>query len=153
MAEISLGNQLIYDLFFLDRDTLCAVGQTSVVFFDCDGTLLGQYPYSSLLDFAFCDSAVVLELPGTTGGSSADLVTVNTNGKELGRTSIHGAVYAISAAGKYLAALTDSGLTLYDKNMQPWSSTEDTRGASAVAMCDDGSAFLVGSRLAWRYLP
>ncbi len=152
IAEVSLGNQLIYDIYFMDNKTLCAIGQSSAVFFDVSGRILGTYQYASLLDYDVCAGAVVLEL-GAAQGGSADVVTVGSAGQELGRISVTGAVYGISASGKYTAVLTDSGLFLYDKKLALWSQTQETAGASGLAMCEDGSVFLLAGQVAWRYLP
>lgn len=152
IAEVSLGNQLIYDISFMDSKTLCAIGQSSVMFFDVSGKVLGTYGYASLLDYDVCASAVVLE-SGAAQGGSADVVTVGSAGQELGRVSVAGAVYGISANGKYVAVLTDGGLSIYDEKLALWSQTQETASASGLAMCEDGSVFLFAGQTAWRYLP
>ena len=59
----------------------------------------------------------------------------------------------LSASGKYIAVLTPKGLTVYDRNLSVCSQTEDTKGATAVLMRQDGTALLLGGGTGTLYIP
>lgn len=149
-AEISLGNQLIYDLAFLGDRTLCAVGETETVFFSVDGTVLGRYGYSGLSAYAASAWGAALL---TVSGGEGTLTTVDAKGRILGQLPTGVGEADLEAAGDYLSLLQGGSLTLYNKKLTALGQTQMVYDASQVALWDDGSAFLVGSQRAYRYLP
>lgn len=154
VAEVSLGNQLIYDLRFWGSGTVCAVGEERLVVFTTKGKVLGEYACAGLAAYSLQgDGFAALQLPSAQGGSGWDLVTVGEKGQELGRVSVAEAGMHLSAQGKYLALLTASGLSIYSRTLQLWASSPDAAGADGVLMCADGSALLVEGQTARRYLP
>lgn len=153
VAEVSLGNQLIYDLRFWDSGTVCAIGEERLVVFTTSGKILGEYACAGVAAYSLQgDGFAALQLPSAEG-SGWDLVTVGGKGQELGRVYVAEAGMHLSAQGKYLALLTTSGLSIYSRTLHLWASTPDAAGAGGVLMCADGSALLVEGQTARRYLP
>lgn len=150
VAEVPLGNQLIFDLLFLDAKTLCAIGETEAVFFTVSGSVLGRYGYSDLLAYASAPWGAAV-LTGTASGGS--LTTVGTKGQILGQIPVGSGAADLRAAGNYVALLQGGSLSLYNKKLTLLGQTQEVYDASQVALWDDGSAFLVGSQRAYRYLP
>ena len=47
VCEVLLGDQLILDLSFVDDDTLCAIGEQSVLFFSVSGEIQNEVSYQN----------------------------------------------------------------------------------------------------------
>ena len=86
-------------------------------------------------------------------GSRFSVVTVDFDGQEMANLLVGAEILSISAAGNYLAVLTDAKLQIYTSDLTLYAETEELYGASSVAMRDDGSALLIGSGGAHLYLP
>ena len=151
VAEVDLGNQVIYDLRFWGKNRICALGEESLMVFNSDGKILGQYETGGLTDFDLGgDGFAVLVLP-ESGGQA--LVTVNAKGEELGRLSLPGGVADVSARGKYVAYLAGGSLTISGKKLAGWFTTQEVGTAARVQACAVGMAYLADNRAAARVLP
>lgn len=152
----SLGNQLILDVDFVDAKRICTVGEHSMAFFDLEGAQQGTYSYEDqyLKDFDLSGNGfVALSLNMYQAGSRFSVVTVDFDGQEMANLLVGAEILSISAAGNYLAVLTDAKLQIYTSDLTLYAETEELYGASSVAMRDDGSALLIGSGGAHLYLP
>lgn len=155
-VQVDLGNQIIYDLKFVDSDHLCAIGQDSVTFLGVDGTVLHTVSLSDqiLLDYDFSEDgfcAFVLE-PKVAGLQQAMLV-LDEKGKELGKLETGETVRDISLKDEYVALLTDRELQIYDQNLKLYYRTSDVMEATAVRVRDDGTALLINYSNAYLYIP
>lgn len=150
VAQVPLGNQLIYDVTFWGKDTICALGETSLVVFTTDGEVLGTYP---------CDKVVAFDLEGNSFAALVyeaeggyELATVDKQGRELGRVSME-SFYGLDVAGKYVARLDETGLVISGKGLETWFESQDGLNATGVQACDNGTAFLTDSQRARLFLP
>ncbi len=153
---ISLGNELIYDLEFMDSATLCAVGESSVSFLTSDGVRLGKYDYADayLKDFTFGGSGfLTLTLNMYKAGNRYRVVTVGLDGEAIGTLSTDAQILDVSAAGDYVAVLTAQQLSIYDRRLQIYAEQENTIAATDVVMRSDGSAILLGSGQGELFVP
>ena len=142
-----LGNDLIYDLTFMDGDTLCAVGETGAQWLDLNGACLASYPYNGahLKDFDFGgDGFLALIVNMYKAGNHYTVSTVDKTGTELGSAQFDVQILDFSAAGNYLAVLTAEKLCIYDSTMTPYFEQTNTKSATNVIMRADGSAVLLG---------
>ena len=154
--ELSLGNQLIRELRFLDGDTVCAIGESGVLCFTTGGELLGTYDYpgGSLRDFAVSrDGLIVLLLRDSAAGGESTLVTLDQNAGMLAEREIGEEIFSLSAAGSRCAVLTASGLSVYDEKLMLCASAETQDDASAAILLDDGAAVLIGGGIGRLWLP
>lgn len=154
--SVSLGNQLILDLNFIDSKRICAVGETSLRFFDTNAKPVGEYDYQDayLKDFDLSGNGfAALSMNMYQAGSRYSVVTVGWDGKELANQYIGEEILSISAAGNYVAVLTANSLKIFTSDLTLYAQTQEVLGASHVAMRDDGSALLIGSGSAHLYLP
>ncbi len=154
--EASLGGQLIYQLAYMTADRLCAVGEDSLQFFDRQGTAVGTYGYdgSYLMGFSLGGSGyAALSLNPYQAGSRYTVTTVEADGAQRGSVYVGEEVLDVSAAGNYVAVLTPDWLRVYTSDMAPYAETDETHGASRVAMRADGTALLLGSSSAQLFLP
>ena len=153
---VSLGNELIYDLEFTDNDTLCAVGENSISYLTSSGERMGKYDYDDayLKDFSFGGSGfLTLTLNMYKAGNRYRVVTVGTDGEEIGSLSTDAQILDVSAAGVYVAVLTAKNLTIYNAALEQYAEQENTGSATNVVMRDDGSAILLGSGQGTLFVP
>lgn len=154
-AELSLGAQTVYDLRFLSRQRLCAVGEDRLVFFDADGSLVREYAVDDgvIAGFSFDgDGFVTVVYDLYEAGAGSRLVTLNENGEELGAVTLPHTPMHISACGSYVAALTDQTLTVYDSSLTVRNSTDNSGYLKAFVRAD-GTAMCVSSGEATLYIP
>lgn len=155
-SSVTLGNELFYDLEFLEDGTLCAVGENSTLWLRMDGTLLGRYSYdgSYLKDFDFGGSGfLTLSLNMYKAGNRCTVVTVDETGNELGSSFYTEEILDSSAAGGHVAVLTANGLDVYTGAMEEPTHLDATQNATAVVMRADGSALLLAGGMGWRFTP
>ena len=155
VLTVSLGNMTVLDMEF-EGQTVRTLGENALVSTAVSDGSQTTYGYSDryLKDFSLGgDNFAVLLLGRYRAGTTADLVTVNSSGEELGRLSTTDQVLSLSCAGRYIAVLTSNRLDIYTRDMTLYSTLDDTQNARSVVMQEDGSAILVGSSTARIYLP
>ncbi len=152
----SLGNELFYDLTFLDDRTICAIGEDSMCFLSLDGTRLGSYDYGELYLKDFDDGGdgfLTLSMNMYKAGNRYSLTTVDEKGQEIASVYIGQEILDVSACGHYVAALTSQGLTIYNRDLTVYHETAETGSATSVLMREDGSALLLGGGVGRLYIP
>ena len=144
-CTIPIGNAMIYDLHFVSDSKLCVLAEDALSFYDLDGNLLGSFSYGS--------GCLTLVMNLYQAGNRYTVLTVGYDGAELGRLSSGEQILDISAAGKYLAILTSSSLSIYDQTLQEYDVSDNTAGAASVVMRADGSAILLANGHGTLYVP
>ena len=96
---------------------------------------------------------IVLQLNRYQSGSVGKLVSVGTDGTEVGSLDINREILNLSAAGRYLAVLYTDSLVIYNRELQVYATLRGTGFARAVIMRPDGSALLLSSESATLFLP
>ena len=155
-CTIPIGNAMIYDLHFVSDSKLCVLAEDALSFYDLDGKLLGSFSYgeSYLKDYTTDGSGcLTLVMNLYQAGNRYTVLTVGYDGAELGRLSSGEQILDISAAGKYLAILTSSSLSIYDQTLQEYDVSDNTAGAASVVMRADGSAILLANGHGTLYVP
>lgn len=135
---------------------LIAVCDTGLTVAGTNGERKATYSYNDhhLREYTLGGSGfTALLLNRYSSGSVGRLVTVNSNGEELGSLDIHEEVLHISAAGRYLAVLYADRLVVYNPDLQTYAVLNGTDYARSVLMRSDGSAVLLGSEKAKFFLP
>ena len=144
---IFLIGDLIYDLTFVDADTICAVGESGAQWLSTSGSRLAGYTYDGayLKDFDFGgDGFLSLIVNMYKAGNHCSVVTVDRTGQELGSAQLDVQILDFSAAGSYLAVLTAEKLSIYNSAMELYHEQSNTSSATNVVMRADGSAILLG---------
>lgn len=154
IASVDLGEQLIWDLQFVDSSVICAVGETQLVYFSTGGETLGSYDYGDgyVTDYAL-GGFTALSVNMYKAGNRFSVVSVNAAGEILGEQYIGEEILSLSTAGDYCAVLTTSHLYVYDKNLNLLASTQELSAASSAVMQEDGSVILLGSGTGRLFLP
>lgn len=86
-------------------------------------------------------------------GTLGQLVIISSNGEVLGTLNVSEEILSISAAGRYVAILTNSRLTIYTSDFTEYAALPNTNGTQAALMRADGTAMLVTAETANVYLP
>lgn len=155
VCTVELGSQVIYSLRFLDNQTLCAVGESSVLVFGVDGTLRGEYAYGERYMEDFCESGsfTALRMNANRAGDKYTLVTLDENGEKLAEYFVGKQILDMDAAGDYLAVLTAGSLTIFTRELEVYRTADAVGTASTVLMRADGTAILVSTGTAELYIP
>lgn len=155
--QVSLGNELIYDLVFISSDVLCAVGEKSVQYLTLSGEHLGSYTYDErYLKHFDCggDGFLTLTMNMYRAGNRYSLITVEDESAEvIADTFIGQEILDVSASDRYIAVLSPGKLTVYTKTHSIYSETTQVGDATSVVMRDDGSVLLLGGGEGTLYIP
>lgn len=137
-------------------EKITTITDTCLTFADKKGEVTASYPYNGayLRDYDLSgDGFAVLLLNRYRSGSVGRLVTVDTEGTELGSLDINEEILSISAVGRYLAVLYADRLVVYNQDLQAYASLKGTGYAKEVLVRPDGSALLLSSEYAGLFLP
>lgn len=143
-VQLDLGNQMIYELRFLDETRLLVVAQNEIVFLNVEGQRTAQFSLKEgqLIDYALSEDGWLVLAVNENGGGSR-VLTLNAEGKTLGEQRLPDRVRSVSAAGDYAAVLTERWLQTYDRKLTEYDRSWDTLGATRVVARDDGTALLI----------
>lgn len=86
-------------------------------------------------------------------GSVGQIVVLDHQGQVTGTLNVNEEVLSITAAGRYIALLTNSGLTIYTHELTEYASLPNSDGILKALMRADGTAMLVMGETACVYLP
>lgn len=155
VARADLGNQVIYDLKFIDKKHLLAIGQNEISFLDQNGTVRSTVSLDgmTLLDYDVSGKGFVVLALEQNGSGSRKVLVLDETGKTLGSLEPTERVRSVSAEGKYIALLTDTELRIFDKKLDLYFSTTELKGAQRALAREDGTALLIGSSTAALFIP
>lgn len=154
-AVWSLGNRLPLDLVWDDKGVRVVTQYAALA---ANGALSqsGEYDWSdrhlkrySLL----ADDCVVILTSKYRSGSQTTLEVLDRSGQVTASLEESRPISALSAAGRYIGVLTSQELNIYTRDLQLYSTVENTDGATHLVMLADGSAFLATQDKAWLHLP
>lgn len=145
-ASASFDGKLLFDLAYMDADTLCAVGSDGLYFVGTDGKAGPTYDfggkYLQLYDLGGSGFAAVY-LSEYRAGSGGTIVTVDAGGNVLGSADTQGDAVSLSACGTRVLAAAASGLTLYSFDMQTVWSRDMLFTAQRALLREKGDALLL----------
>ena len=153
VAQCGLGGDLIYELSYTGKRSVCAVGETALYFFDTDDEQASAYSYEGgeLLSFDLgADDFIAIVRDMNQAGARYRVTTVSHDGKELADLSFDEPIQDISANGAYLAVLTARGLKVYDSRLRLCLSEDNIGFATRVCVQRDGAALLIDGSTARR---
>ena len=143
-ASCDLAGVAVYDLGLVGK-RYCAVAEDGLHFIDRKGRAAASYSYDGGV-LRRCslggDGYAAVLLGRYKVGSQLRLVTVNSDGKELGSLDLDGDVLSMSACGRYVAVLFADRLVIYNKNLKEYATLQGVSSAGDVLMRSDGSAVL-----------
>ena len=156
VGEADLGNQMLYDLQFLGKDRICAIGQDQILFLNCQGEVSAEYPLDNVYLSAYGfsrDGYVVLAINAAKAGNKFSLVTLDADGSQIAELYLGREVRCLSVCDGYTGVLTDESLTVYSKNLEAYAQTSELGTTNQILMRYDGTVFRIGSGQADLYIP
>ena len=154
--EISLGNQLVYDLEITDRNQICVVSDVGATLLDQTGEISATYSVENryLADFDFGGSDfLTLAVNQYKAGNHYTLVTIPLNGGEIYEVSLDQEIIDLDSSGSYIGVLTTEGLLVFRNDLTEYATIEQTGAASGILMREDGTVLLMGSDSAKLFIP
>ena len=91
------------------------------------------------------DGFATLLLARSSSGSVATLVTVGSDGKEIGSLTIEGQTMALAAQGDHVGVLTTSSILTAGRKLDHYYVQPNQRGIRSLALYRDGGVALIGS--------
>lgn len=135
---------------------IVTVSDTCLSYADPSGELLATYSYSGAylrdFDLGGSDFAVLL-LNRYRSGSVGRLVTVDSEGNEMGSLEMREEVLSLSASGRYLAVLYSDRLEVYNQDLQVYASLRGMEDVRDVLMRPDGAVLMLSASSASLFLP
>lgn len=135
---------------------LVTVSDNCLTFANTKGEVSAAYSYQGayLREYDISgDGFTTLLLNRYQSGSVGRLVTVDTDGEELGSLDVNGEIQSISATGRYLAVQYIDSLVVYNQALEVYASLKGTDDAKEALMRPDGSVLLLSSESASLFLP
>lgn len=153
-AEISFGGQVIFDSAFLSNDTICAVGENSLFFFDTQGNLIKEYQEENagLISYTFSGNHLYAAYDLFETGTGYRICSISENGELVCSIDVSAMPIDIRTSGSYLSVLDSDKLTIYDLELTPCNETANN-GYVASLVRGDGTALCIGSGTAELYIP
>ena len=152
-VRVDLGNQVVYELRFLDRTHLMAAAQDEIVFLNIDGERLAELALEpgELIDYSVSEEGWLILALNRSGGSR--VLSLNAEGEKLGEQELPDRVRSVSATGSYAAVLTDMYLQTYDRKLTAYEHSVEIQAATRVIVRADGTALLIGSSGTKLFIP
>lgn len=151
VAEVPLGNQMIYDVRFWDNNCITLVGDSSLITLNPAGDMLSQYAYDDLLAYTLYGEDFSAIAVGDENGDN--LLTFDQKGNLLANLPLQSREIRLTAGGKYLALLSDDLLVLGNRMLSCGEGQTVSGVISGLCVGDPGVCYVLDSRGATRYLP
>ena len=152
-AGQTFADTLFYDLYYMNNDTICLVGETGLCCLDADGTVKNTYDVgdSYLLDYEFGQNFVTLFVSDYRSGGGGTLVTLDGKAGVLGTETLERDVVSLSAQGKQLLVMTADGLALYDQALVRRYANETLMTEKRALLRPSGDVLLLSAYSAERF--
>ena len=152
-VQLDLGNQVVYELRFLDSTHLMAVAQNEIVFFSAEGERLGEVSTrdNQLVDYAVSAEGWLILALETNG--SRRVLTLDAAGSLLGELALTERVRSVSAAEKYAAVLTETSVQTFDRQLKAMDRSWDVLSATQAIARPDGTVLLICGSETKLYIP
>ena len=155
VANYDVADGLLVEISAGD-DRFITVSDTRLTYADAKGTITGSYVYGDvyLREYDLSgDGFAALQLNRYQSGSLGQIVSIGTDGTELGVLDVSEEILDISAAGRYLAVLYANRVIVYDPNLKVYATLTGIDQVRGVLMRPDGSVLLLSAESAQLFLP
>lgn len=155
VASWTLGNQLPIDLVS-DHDGIRLMTEYAALSADSALAQIGAVDWSDryLKQYSLnLNDRYVVVTGKYRSGSQTTLEVLARDGQVVAAMEESRPILSLSVSGKYIGVLTAQKLEIYTRDLELYSSVDNTQNASHVVLLDDGTAFLAGEDTAWLQLP
>ncbi|MBQ7871609.1 MAG: hypothetical protein IJ357_05660 [Oscillospiraceae bacterium] len=155
IAEVPTDCGLVFDLAFVDDETLCAVGLYGLTFLGLDGSVISEYSFmdAGLTGYSIADGKVALTLDTYDLSARYRLVLLDARGEETAAHTLPEGTEAVSLCGRYVAVLGNASAQIYTTKLEPVTTAETGGAYSVIQVRRDGTAFLLGDQQALLLIP
>lgn len=153
-AAFSVSNTVLLDARWTTSDTLCAYTTDQALFFDSDGRWIdtfsfgGQYLTACSFDG---DGFAAFALSPYRTGTTATLVSLDTNGRELGTAAVQSEIVSLTCSGTEVLVLCPDGAQLYSSSLTEKGRLTGLSGFKYGLLRSRGEALLISSNYAEVY--
>ena len=153
-AQFSFGTQVICDIAFLENETICAIGEDTVFFFDTEGNLLREHREedSQLAGYCFASDKILALYDHYDLNLGYQLCCLDTDGAVTASLDLSAAPLYMSIHDHYICLTDSQSILVYDAELKLRHSTENTAYTAALAR-GDGTAVCIGDGFAELYIP
>lgn len=154
-SQISLGDTVVLSMESADN-RVWVLTEDKLAILLSTGELSAKYDYDGMyLQRASLEGTgfATLFLSPSPSGNTGELVTINTQGEEVGSTALSDQVLAISANGSHVSALCASGLYTYSSDLRGTQHTDIPQAVQNIVQYPDGNVALITSELVRLYIP
>ena len=154
-ANYNIADGLVMTVDASDGSVV-TVSDNALTCADGTGKVLASYPYGDTHLRGYSlegDGFALLHLNKYVSGSAGKLVSIASDGTQLGTMEIKEEVLDISAAGRYLAILYADRVVVCNPDLQVYATLNGTEQVRGVRMRADGSVLLLAAEAAHLYLP
>lgn len=120
LCSIGFPGELLFDLYYMSADVLCAIGEETVYFADTEGGLRGSYSldgsYLCGYDFSSGEFAAICTNTYRTGAGGT-VITLDSSGNVLGTLAVSRDIIAMNARGKELLIMTSGDTGVYTREL------------------------------------
>lgn len=150
-SEVERGSyiaedQLVFDIEYLSDNRICALSETGLTILNGMMEPEAEYRFNDQYLKDYCldgDGFAVLFLGKHRAGETGRLVTIGTDGKELGGIDVDGELLSMSAEGRYLAVVYSDKTVVYTADFKIYGELADTTGVKTALMCRDGRVLII----------
>lgn len=155
--EISavISNEPVIDLRW-DENGIWLQEENGVRRLDAQCAQVGEWMNASLYlrGYSLSGSGFAVEyLSYYRSGSLGQVIVLDSSGQTVGTLNVTEEILSITAAGRYIALLTNSALTIYTSDLTEYASLPNTGGIQKALVRSDGTAVLVTAESASVFLP
>ena len=156
LGEFTVSGELFWDLRWQDKDRVCILSDSRMVFLDEKAQQQNEYNFGGqyLLDYDPGSDFTALLLGTHRAGNGGKLVLIGTDGREMCSRDVEKDVLSLSAGSDKLLILYGDSLELCTDALATINSTEDTLGVKKALLRKDGKCLLLsayGAELAELY--
>lgn len=148
LCRASFSGELLFDLYYMSTDALCAIGEETVFFVDTDGQLRGSYSLNSsylcAYDFSSGEFAAICTNAYRTGVGGT-VVTLDSSGNVLGTLDIDRDITAMCAQGRELLIMTSGDTSVYTRELSLERGQERLNTAKDALLLPGGDVLLLSS--------
>jgi len=146
-ASYVMDGSLATNMYFLDNEKLCIIGDNRAAVIDTLGLEVCVYEYGNdmLKTYASGSDCVVLALTDRTSGLGSKLVTISASTDKPIIRSTDDAVRKLSVSGDYIAVLYTQSTEVYNKELKPYGQPVEVYGVRDLLINDEGKVLLIYS--------